>query len=129
MGAEALCRGASRVIGIEQSGRACSITRDNWQRFAAADQSWQVLRGDVGRRLSKLNCAFDRIYFDPPYESGLYEGVLAAIATHNLLSPAGELGVEHAPGQTLPEEIGDIIAQRTKKYGSTAVTFYRRIEN
>ncbi len=143
MGAEALCRGASLVVGIEQSGRACAVIRENWQRIARPDQNWQVLRGDVGRRLPKLTQTFDRIYFDPPYDGGIYEKVLGAIASKTthipvvdnseketatiapLLALDGELGVEHAPTQMLPQEIHGIIAQRTKIYGNSAVTFYR----
>jgi 16S rRNA (guanine966-N2)-methyltransferase len=128
MGAEALCRGASLVIGIEQSGRACSIIRENWQRVATPDQNWQVLRGNVAQRLSQLKQDFDRIYFDPPYDSEIYEVVLAAIATHSLLAPNGEIGVEHDPSRALPSELSGIAAQRTKKYGNTAITFYRKIK-
>lgn len=126
MGAEALCRGASSVVGIEQSGRACAIIRGNWRQVAQPEQTWQVLRGDVIRRLSKLDATFDLIYFDPPYESGLYEAVLVAIATQTLLAPHGTLGVEHAPAQTLPTVLVDITQQRTKIYGNSAVTFYAR---
>lgn len=126
MGAEALCRGASLVIGIEQSGRACSVIRENWQRVATPDQSWQVFRGDVVRRLSKLTQEFDRIYFDPPYDSGIYEQVLDQLASHPCLTPNGELAVEHAPKQNLPTHVKGIIAQRTKTYGNSAVTFYVR---
>jgi 16S rRNA (guanine966-N2)-methyltransferase len=124
MGAEALCRGASFALGIEQSGRACAVIRDNWQRVATADQTWQVLRGNVMQRLPKLQQTFDLIYFDPPYEGELYEEVLVAIATHTLLTPHGELGIEHSPTQTLPINLNGIVAQRTKTYGSSAVTFY-----
>lgn len=126
MGAEALCRGASLVMGIEQSGRACAVIRENWQRVAKPDQNWQILRGDVARRLLKLDHTFDRIYFDPPYDGGIYEGVLDAIATRSLLAPDGELGVEHAPAYVLPSELNGLTALRTKIYGSSAVTFYAR---
>ncbi|PZD71958.1 Ribosomal RNA small subunit methyltransferase D [Acaryochloris thomasi RCC1774] len=126
MGAEALCRGAGLAIGIEQSGRACSVIRENWQLVAKPEQSWQVIRGDVARRLPKLKQTFDRIYFDPPYDSGIYEVVLDAIATQTLLAPNGELCVEHTPAYALPLELKGIIAQRTKTYGNSAVTFYVR---
>jgi 16S rRNA (guanine966-N2)-methyltransferase len=129
MGAEALCRGASLVIGIEQSGRACSIIRENWHRVATSDQNWQVLRGNVVQRLSQLKQDFDRIYFDPPYDSGIYEEVLAAISTHSLLALNGEIGVEHDPSRAFSSELSGIAAQRTKKYGNTAITFYRRIKH
>lgn len=125
MGAEALCRGAQLVIGIDESTQACRVMRQNWQALAQGDQTWRVLRGDVVRRMSGLKGqVFDRIYFDPPYESGLYVGVLGAIATHNLLTPKGELAVEHAPSLSLPT-LNALRVERTKTYGNTTVTFYR----
>ncbi|GAP97450.1 16S rRNA (guanine(966)-N(2))-methyltransferase RsmD [Leptolyngbya sp. NIES-2104] len=126
MGAEALCRGASIVIGIEQSTAACRIIEQNWKQVAKPEQSYQVLRGDVVKRLEKLaGQQFDRIYFDPPYDSDLYVLVLSAIASLNLLAPRGELAVEHRPGLTLPELSLTIV--REKRYGNTALTFYQAL--
>jgi 16S rRNA G966 N2-methylase RsmD len=95
-----------------------------------------VIRGDVVKRLAGLSGQepFDRIYFDPPYASDLYEPVLAAIAHHQLLAPQGELAVEHLPGKVLPrtipygypEEINSLNISRQKTYGNTAITFYLR---
>jgi 16S rRNA (guanine966-N2)-methyltransferase len=125
MGAEALCRGAAIVVGVEQSSQACGVIQQNWRQVAKADQSFQVIRGDVVRSLAKLaGQSFDRIYFDPPYASDLYEPVLEAIAREQMLAPLGELAVEHSPGRVLPEEIGDLRRDRQKTYGNTAITFY-----
>lgn len=140
MGAEALCRGASLVVGIERSGRACSVIRQNWQPLAQSDQSIQVLKGDVVQRLPQLTGQqFDRIYFDPPYASGLYHPVLEAIAHCDLLDQAGELAVEHSPSYELHSEIVSpnlasgvsaiLTCCRRKTYGSTALTFYRSRES
>lgn len=127
MGAEALCRGASIVIGIEQSTPACRIIEQNWKQVAQPDQSYQVLRGDVVKRLNNLSGQqFDRIYFDPPYDSELYVPVLGAIAELNLLSSNGELAVEHRPGLTFPDLPLTIVRQ--KRYGNTALTFYQTSE-
>jgi 16S rRNA (guanine966-N2)-methyltransferase len=135
MGAEALCRGAALVVGIEQSSQACDIIPQNWQQVAN-HQAFQVIRGDVVKRLAGLSeqAPFDRIYFDPPYASDLYQPVLEAIAHHQLLAPQGELAVEHSPGKVLPktipygylEELNSLNISRQKTYGNTAITFYLR---
>jgi 16S rRNA (guanine(966)-N(2))-methyltransferase RsmD len=57
IGAEALCRGAAFVLGIEQSSRACGIIQQNWQRVAQPEQKFQVLRGDVVQRLKDISGA------------------------------------------------------------------------
>ena len=126
MGAEALCRGASFVVGIEQSGKAYTIIQQNWQKFAQPEQKFQILRGDVVQRLKSLaGQQFDRIYFDPPYASELYQPVLEAIAQYQLLAESGEIAVEHDPDRNLPQTILSLEICRQKVYGNTAVTFYR----
>lgn len=126
MGAEALCRGANRVIGIEQSNRAAAIIQQNWQQVAKSEQTFQVLRGDVVQKLKILaGQQFDRIYFDPPYASNLYQPVLEAIAHYQLLHPQGELAVEHSPDAPLPQNIFTLVCCRQRVYSNTAVTFYK----
>ncbi len=126
MGAEALCRGASLVVAIEQSSRACATIQQNWQQVANAEQELRVLRGDIVQQLKTLSGKqFDRIYFDPPYASGLYQPVLEAIAHYQLLNPRGEIAVEHASQGWIPPEIHDWEICREKVYGNTSLTFYR----
>ena len=128
MGAEALCRGASYVVAIEQSSRACAIIQQNWQRVREPEQTFQVLRGDVVQRLKTLKGQqFDRIYFDPPYASDLYQPVLDAIAHYQLLHPTGELAVEHSSDAWTPQPIPTLEICSEKVYGNTAVTFYRAV--
>ena len=128
MGAEALCRGASVVIGIEQSSRACAVIEQNWSAIAKPNQRFQLLRGDVLKRLENLaGQQFDRIYFDPPYASGLYNEVVAAIARLDLLSLNGELAAEHHPDLELLD-CSTLKIIRQKRYCNTALTFYAHEE-
>jgi 16S rRNA (guanine(966)-N(2))-methyltransferase RsmD len=126
MGAEALGRGAREVVGIEQSRQACAIIKYNWQQVATSEQTFRVIRGDVGMRLKSLaGEKFDRIYFDPPYESQLYQPVLDAIAQYQLLDSEGEIAVEHDPKFWKAREIPGLEICREKVYGNTALTFYQ----
>jgi 16S rRNA (guanine966-N2)-methyltransferase len=126
MGAEALSRGASVVVGIEQSSRACAIIQQNWQQVQNENQEFQVLRGDVLQRLKNLSGKqFDKIYFDPPYASGLYQPVLEAIAVGQLLDSSGEIAAEHSPQNWTSPIIPTWEICREKVYGNTALTFYR----
>ncbi|MCL1464322.1 16S rRNA (guanine(966)-N(2))-methyltransferase RsmD [Argonema galeatum] len=125
MGAEALCRGASYVVGIEKSSRACGIIQQNWQQVVQPGQTFEVLRGDVVQRLKMLEGQkFDRIYFDPPYASNLYQSVLDTIAQYQLLNEDGEIAVEHSPDLWNVEEIPSLEICREKVYGNTALRFY-----
>ena len=136
MGAEALCRGAVRAVGIDRAGKACGIIRHNWQQVAGTNQTFQVLRGDVVRQLAGLSGKeqFDRIYFDPPYDSDLYPPILEIISRSildaretdslPLLAPDGELAVEHRPQQWGIESVPGLVLCRQKTYGNTALRFY-----
>jgi 16S rRNA (guanine(966)-N(2))-methyltransferase RsmD len=125
MGAEALCRGAQLVVGIEQYGRACGIIQDNWYQLATPEQDFRVLRGDVLKLLPTLaGESFELIYFDPPYASSLYVPVLKAIAQYHLLAPQGEIAVEHNPKQWQSINVEPLQIARQKVYGNTALTFY-----
>jgi 16S rRNA (guanine966-N2)-methyltransferase len=126
MGAEALCRGALSVTGIEQSAKACAIIRQNWEQVADASQEFHILRGNAIAKLASLSKQqFDRIYFDPPYASDLYEPVLSAIANQEMLAPNGEIAIEHARDRAI-EPISGLEICRQKVYGNTALTFYTR---
>jgi 16S rRNA (guanine(966)-N(2))-methyltransferase RsmD len=128
MGAEALCRGASLVVGIEKWAKACAIIQQNWDQVAQPEQKFQVVQGDVVGRLKTLaGQQFDRIYFDPPYASNLYQPVIDAIAHYQLLDEGGELAVEHSPNNLTLSPILTLEICRQKVYGNTALTFYRPI--
>jgi 16S rRNA (guanine966-N2)-methyltransferase len=129
MGAEALCRGAETVVGIEQSRPACDLIQENWAKVASPSQKFRLLRGDVVKQLALLSGQkFDRIYFDPPYASDLYAPVLTEIDRFELLTPSGEIAVEHSPYariSTLPNTLASLELSQQKTYGKTALSFYQ----
>ena len=131
MAAEALCREAKLVVGIERSNAACDIIEQNWKKVASESQNFQLLRGDIITRLGDLRGQqFDRIYFDPPYAGGLYQPVLTAIDRDRLLAPLGEIAVEHSPDSkisTLPVDLQTLKICRQKSYGSTSISFYSNL--
>jgi 16S rRNA (guanine(966)-N(2))-methyltransferase RsmD len=123
MGAEALVRGASHVVGIELSAIACRIVNENWQKFAKPDQSFQIIKGDAVKILPKLQLKyFDFVYFDPPYQSDLYQPVLKALPP--LLADAALVIAECDRLRPLPDRIGDLICCDRRQYGQTALFFY-----
>jgi 16S rRNA (guanine966-N2)-methyltransferase len=129
MGAEALCRGASEVIGIEKSSAACRIVTQNWQKVAKPDQRFQVIEGDVVQQIQRLvadgrSRLFDCIYFDPPYASALYHPTLSLLA--NLLSPRGEVAVEYSTAHWQADQLPiNLEIVKEKRYGSTYLIFLR----
>ncbi len=124
MGAEALCHGADRVVGLELSPAHCAVIQENWQKVAQPSQTFQILRAKLPTGLGQLQGQrFDRIYFDPPYQAGLYDKVLAAIVQLQLLAPGGELAAEHDAKAAIAAPPGLVIC-RQKIYGNTGITFF-----
>ncbi|MEM7593332.1 MAG: 16S rRNA (guanine(966)-N(2))-methyltransferase RsmD [Cyanobacteria bacterium P01_A01_bin.83] len=125
MGAEALCRGAKKVVAIEQYGKACQVIEQNWQNIAQPEQYYQIIKGDVLVKIRNLaGEQFDWIYFDPPYDSYLYLPVLKAIVELELVTVEGAIAVEHNPKLWQAKEIPGLELYRTKSYGNTNVSFY-----
>jgi 16S rRNA (guanine(966)-N(2))-methyltransferase RsmD len=129
MGAEALCRGARSVVGIDDSKAACRLIQANWSKVARPDQTFRVMQADVRRVVEVLLPMepFDFIYFDPPYESHLYELVLPKLDP--LLHAEGVIIAEHRSSHLLPDKIGSLVLSDRRQYGETGLSFYRLSES
>ncbi|MEL7226992.1 MAG: 16S rRNA (guanine(966)-N(2))-methyltransferase RsmD [Cyanobacteria bacterium P01_D01_bin.36] len=138
MGAEALCRGAAEVVGIEKSAAACRVVKENWQKVAKSEQAYEVLYADVVKSVASRSRIsgdglpegdlFDLVYFDPPYASGLYLPVLSQLP--NCLANDGEVAVEYGGGHWSPAQLPSAVTDkldlvREKRYGSTNLAFFR----
>lgn len=124
MGEAALRLGAMRVVGIETHASLCSLIEANWRKVSQPDQSWQVIRGDALQVLPRLaGTTFDLVYFDPPYHSNLYLPVLALLSP--LLHQDSGIAVEHHCDRPLPTQIANLEQYDRRRYGDTALTFYR----
>lgn len=116
LGLEALSRGAASADLVEVSAAGVRAIRENAELLGAGE-TLVLHRGDALRFVERLEAgAFDVAFADPPYGHGL----ATAIAERWLEVPfATVLGVEHSTKEAVPA--GD-----TRKYGSTAITFYSR---
>ncbi|WP_271251815.1 16S rRNA (guanine(966)-N(2))-methyltransferase RsmD [Pseudanabaena sp. Chao 1811] len=124
MGAEALVRGANQVVGIELSAIACRIVNENWQKVAKPHQAFQVIKGDAVKVLPKLQPKFfDLVYFDPPYQSDLYQPVLQTLPP--LLAEDAIVIAECDRLRPLPDVISDLVCSDRRQYGQTSLVFYR----
>ena len=70
---------------------------------------------------------FDLIYFDPPYDGGLYQKTLALLGKQPWLEPDGLLICEHRSGQPpSPGEDWTVVDQR--RYGTSSLVLISRRE-
>ncbi len=98
LGFEAASRGAARVVMIERDAQALAALEKNRTQLAASQVDIQ--RADALAWLANSREAFDLVFVDPPFDSGLAEAVLADLARH--LKPGGQAYVEQGTDVEAP---------------------------
>jgi len=132
IGIEALSRGASEVVFIENHAPAATLIRRNLESLGI-NTGVTVLAVDALRGLAMLAArkntgapAFDHIFLDPPYAAaGDYSRVLEFLGSADLLAPDGMVVAEHRRNLDLPQGPGAIKRFRVLKQGDAALSFYR----
>ncbi len=95
LGFEALSRGASYCLFVEDNAAARGLIRDNMEQLQAQGVS-KVFRRDatrLGSRPANID-AFDLVFADPPYGKGLAEQALAAALTGGWIAAGARIIVE-----------------------------------
>ncbi len=116
LGLEALSRGAQSAELVEKDPRSLRVLKENVAQLGA-EASVTIRRADALRFADALPArAFDIAFADPPYDAG-YAAKLAEIWKRTPFAPI--MSVEHAAQEKMPG------GGETRRYGSTAITFYR----
>ena len=80
VGLEALSRGAAKVVLVDKAAAAVEAAKENARALARAGGEVRVFRQDARTAIGALadqGMQFDVVYLDPPYDSDLYEPLLA----------------------------------------------------
>ncbi len=131
-GIEALSRGAASAIFVEKDQGAAAVIDANL-RATGLGGAATVIRWDVVRWLAEPNvdAAFDLVLVDPPYaETELLGRVLAILGEPRApLRPGARVVAKHFWRDRPPAMVGRLTAERDRRFGETALTFYRRQED
>jgi 16S rRNA (guanine(966)-N(2))-methyltransferase RsmD len=132
-GIEALSRGAAGAVFVERDAIAARVIADNLTKTHLADRG-RVACADVltylGARAT-VDGPFDLVLVDPPYaEFKLLESAIARLAAPPapLLTPTAWVVAKHFWRTPPPSAVGLLASVRTRRFGETALTFYRRTE-
>jgi 16S rRNA (guanine966-N2)-methyltransferase len=133
IGIEALSRGASEIVFVENHPPAAALIRRNLASLEI-HSGVTVLTVDVLRGLQRLatrnketDAAFDYVFLDPPYAStDDYARVLKFLGNTDLVATGGIVVTEHRPKFDLPGNFGSLQRFRLLKQGDAALSFYRR---
>jgi 16S rRNA (guanine966-N2)-methyltransferase len=129
-GIEALSRGAVKATFVERDGTAVATIADNLTRARVAERG-QVVRAEVMAYLhgrAATDGPFDLVLIDPPYaDSGAMEATLTRLgaADAGLLTAEAWVVAKHFWRTPPPGTAGLLASVRTRRFGETALTFYR----
>ena len=131
-GIEALSRGAAAATFVEKDQGAASVIDANLRATGLAGEAAAIIRWDVVRWLAEPNVGerFDIVLVDPPYaEIELLARVLALLGQPEApLAPDTRVVAKHFWRDRPPDRIGLLASERDRRFGETALTFYRREE-
>ena len=116
LGLEALSRGAASADFVEKDPRSLRALEQNIESLGAGDFATVYRKAALpfAEALGRLD--YDVAFADPPYA----QGEARALAKRWVENPFSTvLSVEHSADDALPE------GGTTRKYGTTAITFYR----
>lgn len=125
LGLEALSRGATAAVFIDNSTESIDIIKANAERTKLTART-EIYKNDVTRALDKFvqnDRSFDLIFCDPPYNQGLIQIVLDRIENHSLLKPKGILVIEHSKHEKITDDWNNLQLRRVERYGETLVSF------
>lgn len=129
LGIEALSRGISQVVFVDQQKQAIQMIKKNLSNLKLVDRA-EVYQNDALRALKvlgKRELQFDFIFLDPPYKKGLYGRLIEEIDNRQITHLNTTIICEHDSSLTLPTSIATFQQVRTENYGSTTmISFYKR---
>jgi len=126
-GIEALSRGAASAMFVDKDGGATRAIAENLRRTKLEGEG-RVVRRDALAWVADAASAPDRwdvVLVDPPYaDTDALVRVLEAVGA--LVRPGGVVVAKHFWRDAPPAAIGLLASERERRFGETALTFYRR---
>jgi 16S rRNA (guanine966-N2)-methyltransferase len=132
-GIEALSRGAASATFVEKDQGAAAVIDANLRATSLAGPGAAVIRWDVVQWLAEPSAEvpFDLVLVDPPYaQTEMLVRVLEMLGEADAPLRAGARVVaKHFWRDRPPERVGMLAVERERRFGETALTFYRREES
>jgi len=128
-GIEALSRGAATAVFVERDAGAARVIAENLRRTGLAGPAARVERADVVAWLTRARMRADLAIVDPPYRAtDLLARTLEALGSGRLLAPGAMVVAKHFWRDRPPDRIGMLAVERERRFGETALTFYRLVD-
>ena len=127
-GIEALSRGAALAVFVERDREAVTVIQANLRRTHLEDRA-RVVRTDTLGWLRSGGTPVEPwtiAVVDPPYaDERALHATLEALARPGVVHPDGWVVAKHFWRTPLPATVGLLASARERRFGETALTFYR----
>ena len=124
MGIEALSRGASHCVFVDNSVIAIKTVKENVSNLKIPENEYEIIKNRDLVAIDLLKQKFDLIILDPPYEEGQYEMMVGLLKEKDLLSENAIIVME----ANRPIVLENIDYKKNKEYhyGDIMVFIYWR---
>lgn len=125
-GIEALSRGAASATFVERDRDAVRAIESNLARTRLADRA-VIVRGDAIAWLERqVRPGWQLVIVDPPYaDIAALQRTLEILGGDGVVARGGRVVAKHFWREPPPEQIGLLASDRRRRFGETALTFYR----
>jgi 16S rRNA (guanine966-N2)-methyltransferase len=125
LGLEALSRGASFALFVDDSAESRALIRKNVEalNLTGATKIWRRDAADLGPLGAGAGGPFSLAFLDAPYRKGLTERALASLAAGGWLAPGALAIAETAADETIAAPNGFTLRD-TRAYGETALYIF-----
>lgn len=129
IGIEALSRGASHAVFVENSRKALAVVKDNIHFTKFEDESDLILSDAISYVRGLGTVDFDIIFIDPPYNKELEKAVLEVLDGKNFRNPNVRIVVEAALEENFDFlDQTRFVIEKVKAYKSNKHLFLRLAE-
>jgi 16S rRNA (guanine966-N2)-methyltransferase len=127
LGIEALSRGATHAVFIDENREAAALVKKNLE-LAGFTERGRILQREALSALKSLDRnegPFCLVFIDPPYREGLSGKVLEILSPARLIDEHSIVIAETAAREELPSEFGRLREFDRRVYGDTALVFFK----
>lgn len=127
LGLEALSRGASRALFIDNLQQSVSLIKKNL-KVCGYESSGSILKKDLTRGLpgkyALMKKKYDLVFFDPPYGKDLIPPLVRELIEREILAPSSRVVAESSKNDILPNIWGKLQLTTKRIYGESKITIY-----
>lgn len=123
LGIEALSRGASKAVFVDNSAESVKVVKDNL-KHTGLEENAVVINTANNAFLRSTREKFDIAILDPPYNHNLIQKSMPLLVEK--MADSGIIICEHEKETVLPESFGDFSVSKVYRHGRVTLTAYRK---